>query len=141
MTPRERQAVVAEALSWEGTPYHPHGRVKGVGCDCAMFPAEVYAAVGLILAIPPQDYPVDWHMHRDQERFLGVVLAHARASTDVNPGDLVLYRWGRTFAHAAIIIAWPTIIHALMGEGVCRADGTAGPLGGRQRLCFTLGSA
>ena len=139
MNSQERQAVVAEALSWERTPYHPHGRVKGVGVDCAMFPAEVYAAAGIIAPIEPQEYPVDWHMHRDQERFLSAVLAHARPTENMHPGNLVLYRWGRTFAHSGIIVAWPTIIHAMMHEGVCRADGTAGELANRRRLCFTLG--
>ena len=43
-----RQSIVAEALSWEGTPYHHHGRIKGVGVDCAMILAEVYHAVGLL---------------------------------------------------------------------------------------------
>lgn len=144
MTPDQRSAVVREALSWEGTPYHPHGRVKGVGCDCAMFPAEVYAAHGvrLIAPVPPQDYPVDWHMHRDQERFLSAVLERARATPAPQPGDLVLYRWGRTFAHAGIVLDWPRIIHAVTDQGVVRADGereTA--LNGRRRIFFTLGAA
>lgn len=141
MTPEDRGRVILEALSWEGTPYHPHGRVKGVGCDCAMYPAEVYAApsVGLIERIGPQDYPVDWHMHRDQERFLSAVLQRAKATETPRPGDLVLYRWGRTFAHAGIVLGWPRIIHAVVDQGVVRADGereTA--LDGRRRLFFTL---
>jgi len=28
-----RQAIIAEARSWIGTPYLHHGRVKGVGVD------------------------------------------------------------------------------------------------------------
>jgi cell wall-associated NlpC family hydrolase len=31
-----RAAVVAEARSWLGTPFHHQGRVKAAGVDCAM---------------------------------------------------------------------------------------------------------
>ena len=31
---RERENLVAEALTWLGTPYHHAGRVKGGGTDC-----------------------------------------------------------------------------------------------------------
>ena len=36
-----RAAVVHEALSWIGTPYHTGARLKSVGTDCGMFLAEV----------------------------------------------------------------------------------------------------
>jgi cell wall-associated NlpC family hydrolase len=133
-----RAAVVAEALSWLNTPYHPHGRLKGVGVDCAMLPAEVYHAAGLIKHVDPAHYPVDWHLHRSEERYLSVVLEHAHETTCVKPGDLVLYKWGRCFAHGAIVIQWPTIIHAFIGQGVVEAHGTMGRLEGRERRFYTL---
>lgn len=33
----ERARFVATALSYVGTPYHHHGRLKGIGVDCATF--------------------------------------------------------------------------------------------------------
>jgi|SRR5579872_717175 len=73
----ERAAVIRYAQEWLRTPYHHGGRVKGAGVDCAMLLAEVYAEAGLVrhLAIP--HYPPDWHLHRDAERYLGVLLDHA----------------------------------------------------------------
>ena len=133
-----REAVIAEALSWLNTPYHPHGRVKGVGVDCAMLPAEVYHAAGMIPHVTPEHYPVDWHLHRDDERYLSVVLEHARETDCVKPGDLVLYKWGRCFAHGAIVIQWPTIVHAFIGQGVVEAHGDQGRLEGRERRFYTL---
>ena len=35
MTDALRERVVAEALSWLGTPYAHRQRLKGVGVDCA----------------------------------------------------------------------------------------------------------
>ena len=43
-----RQQVVAEALSWIGTPYIKNGRVKGVGADCATILFCVYRNCGLV---------------------------------------------------------------------------------------------
>ena len=73
----ERAAVVACARQWLRTPYHHRGRVKGAGVDCAMLLAEVYAEAGLVAPLAIPHYPPDWHLHRDAERYLGVLLDHA----------------------------------------------------------------
>lgn len=119
-----RAAIVAEALSWEGTPYQSRAKVKGVGVDCAMLPAAVYAAVGLIPPLSPE-YPPDWMLHRDEERFLSFVTPHAReiGEDEAGPGDLVIWRFGRTYSHSAIIIDAPVVLHAVIrGGAVVRAD-------------------
>ena len=108
----QRAAVVAEALTWQGTPYHHGGRVKGAGVDCAMLLAEVYAAVGLAPRIEPEPYPPDWHLHRGEQRFLAWVARYAFPVESPLPGDVAMYRYGRAAAHGAIVIAWPQIIHA-----------------------------
>lgn len=119
-----RAAIVAEALTWEGTPYQSHARIKGVGVDCAQLPAAVYEAVGLIGAVRPS-YPADWMMHRDEERFLSFVLPHAREITEAEakPGDLVIWKFGRTFSHSGILIDPPVVLHAVIrGQAVIRGD-------------------
>ena len=120
-----RSAVLVEARRWIGTPYHHMGRVKGVGADCATFPAEVYAAVGVIASVPIAFYPQDWHLHRGEERYLAQVLDVAREVVAPEPGDLALWRIGRAFAHGAIVIAWPRIVHAAIGLGVIEDDASS----------------
>lgn len=136
-----RAAIVAEALSWEGTPYMPRAKVKGVGVDCAMLPAAVYAEVGLIPELTPE-YPSDWMMHRDEERFLGFVTPHAREIEEHQalPGDMVIWRFGRTYSHSAIIIDAPVVLHAVIrGGAVVRADmNRESDLAERPRRFFTL---
>jgi cell wall-associated NlpC family hydrolase len=135
----QRAAVTAIARSWLGTPYHHAARVRGAGCDCATLPAEVYAAAGMIPRIAIEHYPPDWHLHRSAERYLAHVLAHAReVPAPTGLGDFVLYRWGRAFAHGAIVIDWPTIIHAVVHIGVVFDHGEDGRLKGRERRFFTL---
>ena len=119
-----RAAIVAEALGWEGTPYHPNAMVKGIGVDCAMFPNACYSALGLA---PRQaiSYTPDWMMHRDEEVFLSFVTPHAREieRDEAGPGDFVIWRFGRTYSHSAIIVDLPEVIHAVIkGGAVIRAD-------------------
>ena len=109
----ERARLVAEAESWIGTPYHTAARLKGVGVDCLTFVACVFESAGLVDHIDIPHYPPDWHLHRDDERYLEGVLKYAdEVARAPWPGDLVLWRFGRAFAHGAIVVAWPRIVHA-----------------------------
>jgi len=135
----ERSTVVAEARSWLRTPYHHAARVKGAGVDCAMLLAAVYEEAGLFPPVVFETYPRDWMLHRDAERLLDIVTRHAReVPAQTGPGDLVVYRFGRAFAHGAIIIEWPVIIHAVPRAGVILDEVDGAGLGGRARRIFTL---
>ena len=134
----QRAAVVAEAKSWLGTPWRHRGRVKGAGVDCAQFVIKAYAGAGVIEDFDTGEYPRDWHIHRDEERFLTFVPAFAREVTeaDVKSGDLVLFRIGRVFSHGAIVVAWPQGIHAAIQAGqvvLCDLDRDAGLIGGPRK--------
>jgi cell wall-associated NlpC family hydrolase len=137
----ERRAVVDEARSWLRTPYHHMGRAKGAGVDCATLLAEVYAGAGVLPAFDVPFYPPDWHLHREAERYLDFVLAHAveiqhssqalsldgggkgeGEARDPRPGDVALWRFGRCFSHGAIVIDWPLVVHAYAGRGCVLED-------------------
>ena len=113
----QRAAIIAEARSWLGTPYHHEARIKGVGVDCAQILVGVYSAVGLIEAFDIPHYPVDWNLHRDEERYLGLLRRHTREIAGPPlPGDLAVWRFGRCFSHGAIVVEWPVVIHAHMNS-------------------------
>ena len=119
-----REDVVQEALSWEGTPYHHHARIKGVGVDCAQLPAAVYEAVGLIPHVAPR-YSEQWMMSRDEELYLSYVFPYAKeiSREEVAPGDFAIWKYGRTFSHGAIVIEPPVILHAVIrARRVVRAN-------------------
>jgi cell wall-associated NlpC family hydrolase len=110
-----RKAICAEALSWVRTPFHDDARVKGVGVDCAQFVAGVYLAVGAVPEFETPRYVSQWFMHKTGEMLRDFVLQFGKQidESDVKHGDLVLYKLGRAFAHAAIVIDWPNeIVHA-----------------------------
>lgn len=120
MTEQEqREAVAREARTWLLTKYHHHARIKGVGVDCAQLPIAVYSAVGLIPEMTPA-YSEQWHLHRSEELYVQHVLQHGReiARDEVRTGDLVLWRWGRTYSHGGIVLDFPMVIHAYVGVGV-----------------------
>jgi cell wall-associated NlpC family hydrolase len=125
-----RQRVLTEAEEWLRTPYHPMGRIKGVqgGTDCLMFLAEVYERAGIIDHVEVPYYRPDFMMHRGEERYLEGVLAHGHEVVSPEPGDVVLYKWGRVFAHAGIVFAWPRIMHAHVKYGVFWGKGDAAEL-------------
>lgn len=136
-----RAAVVEEAKTWLGTRYHHHANVKGGGVDCAMILVEVFSKAGVIEWFDPRPYPTDWMLHKNEEKYLSFVLPHAREITrpNVKPGDIALYRFGRTFSHSAIIIDWPMAIHAyIMEKAVVWTDLTKHPLNSRPVRYFNV---
>jgi cell wall-associated NlpC family hydrolase len=122
MTEAEGRArVVAEALSWAGTPYMPSGRVKGKngGCDCLTFLAGVYENAGIINPLPIPHYNRDWFKHNDFEFYLlgkddtpGVLYFCDEIFKDPQPGDVALWKFGLCFSHAAVVVNWPRIVHS-----------------------------
>jgi len=132
-----RKAVIREAESWIGTPFHHAARVKGAGVDCLMLLAEVYERAGLSSRIEPPFYVPDWHLHRDAERYMEGLLFYARPIETPEPGDIALFRFGRTFSHGAIVTSWPRLIHAYWNIGVVWGDATLYPLKDRPVRFFT----
>jgi cell wall-associated NlpC family hydrolase len=132
---------VAEAVSWIGTPFHHQGRIKGKqgGVDCLMLLAEIYQRAGVVEArVEPPFYVPDWHLHRDAERYMEGLLFYAQPiDAPPLPGDIALFRFGRTFSHGAIVTHWPRLVHAYWAIGVVRGDATLAPLKGRPMRFFS----
>lgn len=126
-------AVVAEALRWVGTPYHHLGDVHGAGVDCAMLLVRVYAACGLVPPdLDPRPYAPDWHLHKGEELYRNWVEQHATLQVDgqPEPGDVMLWRFGRAFSHAAIVTGYgrpAPIVHALRSAGAVVISDTSDP--------------
>lgn len=110
----ERARVVAEARKWVGTPYHACADARGAGVDCGMLLVRVFVDAGLLAPFDPRPYPEDWHLHRSEERYLGFAVERFGEVPEPGPGDIVVFRYGRTFSHGAIVteIAPIRIVHA-----------------------------
>lgn len=122
----DRAKIVAEALSWVKTPYVSGQMVKGPrgGTDCAMLLYGVYTVTEMISTIdPPEKYSPQWHLHQSDEKYMKYVLRHAHEIPGPpEPGDIVMFKIGHVFAHGAIVVEWPKVIHAVGKESVLPCD-------------------
>lgn len=148
----QRAAVIAEAKSWLGTHYHHAGRLKirrnpegnvvdSGGVDCGQLVWCVFYNCGLTPYLPNDHYPPDFMLHRDEERYLGIALSRTREVADPKPGDIVVYRVGRSFAHGGIVVdpGWPNIIHAYKpARSVIEDRGDSGMLAKRPIKFLTV---
>lgn len=142
MDQQQRELVVAEAISWMCTPWHHRGRIKGVGVDCAMFIAEVFERTGIAPHVESMNYPPDWWMHRDEERFLQTIYDHGGVEIEGPPqmGDIVMYKFGRCYSHGGIVVKWPQkIVHAFYASRIVEySHGMGGVLADKKMKFFTV---
>ncbi len=120
-----RAAIVAEALSWLGTPYQHQMSTKGAGCDCLGLVRGIWRAFygSEPATIPP--YTPDWaEMSGDEalknaaDEFLKPI-----AISKACPADILLFRMqaGVPAKHIAIVLGDDLIIHAYWGRAVTKS--------------------
>lgn len=117
-----RQAILAEARDWIGTPYQHQASAKGAGCDCLGLVRGVWRAIygGEPEATPA--YTPHWAEHNGAETLLAAARRHLVATefADAQPGDVLLFRMDARspVKHAAILDDGERIIHAYWGRAV-----------------------
>ncbi|MDD2725408.1 MAG: hypothetical protein PHH59_15490 [Methylovulum sp.] len=134
----KRQAVIDEAHRWLGAQWCHAARVRYLAVDCGQLLLDVYVQAGLIEDVVVTGYPAQWALHHDEERYLAVVERYARRIDCPLPGDIVVFKRGRTFSHGGIVVDWPVIIHADRGENVVLADASVGTLAARDKLFYSV---
>lgn len=116
-----RAQLLAEALTWQGTPYHNGQALKGVGADCIGLIIGVAKGVGLLgAAYDPGYYSADWHLHQNEERLVAEVEAFGCVAVPLDarqPGDLALFHFGRVCAHSGLLLPDEQVIHAVRDFG------------------------
>jgi len=78
---------------------------------------RVYVDTGVVPPFDPRPYSPQWHLHRDDERYLGFLLERGIEVTEPQPGDIMVWKIGRSFAHGGIVVGWPLVVHAYQPEG------------------------
>jgi cell wall-associated NlpC family hydrolase len=127
---QQRMRVLEQARKWIGTPFEDKQRCLKAGVDCAMLVVAVYEDAGVTAPVAVPEYSPQWHLHHREEKFLNEIRARCAEVTvaQVLPGDIALFKIGRTYAHGAIIVRWPTVIHAMYGVCVMEARADQHPL-------------
>ena len=136
-----REAIVAEARRWIGTPWHHGAEVRGAGVDCARLVKAAYVGAGVRPDFGVEDYPIDFMLHADAERLVETIETHGGRLVEVpKPGDVAVWRFGRSFSHAGIVVEWPArVVHAFRPwGGVVESPGDADKLSGREVRFYSL---
>jgi len=119
----KRETIIAEALSWIGTPYHHRASLKAVGCDCLGLVRGVYRD---LCGEEPREVPA-YPQHNDgseRERLLRAFERHLmRAPTPGAPGDILVFRLRPHFParHCGVLVEPKRFIHAVSGRSVSPA--------------------
>jgi len=122
MTGRDavRQAALAEARRWLGTPYQHQQSCQGAGTDCLGLVRGVWRHLhGTEPAVLPA-YTPDWSERAGGEILLEAAQCYLEPVSEARPGDVLLFRPDRQGAarHCAILAAPDRIIHAYWGRAV-----------------------
>lgn len=118
------EKIVQAAYTWLGTPHVNGAKVKGAGVDCGMLLIGATEDARLIekgkVQIPP--YSNEWHLHHGEEWFQHYVETWCDRVDDMEPGDFLLYQFGRCISHGAIYVGDGKVIHAYVDQGVILSD-------------------
>lgn len=138
MTVAARDLIIAEASRWLGAKWHHEACVPYVLADCGQILIDIYVQCGLIErpTVPP--YPRDWALHQTEERYLAIVERYAHQVAAPLPGDIAVWKIGKTYSHGAIVVNWPHIIHADIQDGVVPADASCGLLSQRKVRFYSI---
>lgn len=140
LNPSQRAAIRIEALSWLRTPYHHGARVKHAGVDCLQLLCAVYEACGLVPHIETPHYAQDIMLHAGTETYLAGLEQYAQPTDNPQLGDVAIWKFGRIFSHAGILLEDGQVVHALVSEGrVIVSRISEPPLIGRAVRYYTLG--
>ena len=116
----DRQRVIDEAKTWLGTPFLHQAAVKGAGVGCGTLLTCVYGACEF--KVPSLEeighFSHDWHLHTREERYLNIIKRFTIETKVPRPGDIVLFRMGYVYAHSAIVVDWPNVIHVMWKRSV-----------------------
>jgi cell wall-associated NlpC family hydrolase len=122
-----RAKVVAEALTWIGTPYVQQGDIKGPrgAVDCSMLLVRCWVDAGVFQPFDPRPYPPTWHMHHGDERYLAWMQALSEEVAQPAPGDVALWRFGKCFSHSGIVTRPGEVANASSLHRRCTLNNTS----------------
>jgi NlpC/P60 family putative phage cell wall peptidase len=121
-----REAILAEAVRWIGTPYCHQACKRGVGADCLGLIVGVWNAVSATPLDLARHDQRSWAQHADGEPLLDGLrqFLTEQNPADAAPGDVLALRWRSRWpaSHLAILMPDTTIVHAYEGGRVVRSN-------------------
>lgn len=112
------QQLLAIAQTWIGTPFYPHGAVKGAGVSCQTLGAEIYRECGLPVPELPRLSLRAFRVNRQSHiaAFIeGALAGWLKRVTDgdIRAGDFLLFELPDC-EHSGVALSAEDFIHASM---------------------------
>lgn len=124
MSALTRDAVVAAARGWLGTPYRHQASLRGVGCDCLGLVRGVWRECVGPEPEPMRPYSPDWAEAGGGESLIALGERHFSAAPHDawRAGDILVFRFfdAMPAKHLAIATDADRMIHA--HDGACVAE-------------------
>jgi cell wall-associated NlpC family hydrolase len=133
-----RQSIINIAKKYLGARYHVLGMLPYSACDCMTLLIMTFAEARLIKLIDPPFYRPDFSFHTWKDSYLDGIQQYGHEVKEYKPGDIILYKFHRVVDHAAIVLDYPTIIHALCSRGVILDDASQQIHKDRERAIFSF---
>jgi cell wall-associated NlpC family hydrolase len=140
---QQRAAFIAAALSWVGTPYRQLGYTKGPkgAVDCSMLLVGALVEGRVFEPFDPRPYSPNWFLARSEEKYLAWLDTIGAPTTNPKPGDVIVYKMGRCYAHSAIIVDDRVMVHAYSRERRCtKTERTWPDLAKREHIFYDFWS-
>jgi NlpC/P60 family putative phage cell wall peptidase len=122
----ERAAIIAEARTWIGTPYHHQASVKGAGCDCLGLVRGVWRGVYGTEPEAPPPYSRDWAEAHRQETLADAAGRHMLPVEldNIAPGDVLLFALNERAPakHCAILTEQNRMVHSYESHAVAEVS-------------------
>lgn len=83
-----------------------------MGVDCGSLLYMLFTEAGLVMKPFPDDYPQDWCLHRDDERYLNFLEPYTRPTATPQVGGIAVFRFGGAYSHGCLITETGRLIHA-----------------------------
>jgi len=117
-----REMIVVKAREWADlrVKYQHRGVTRG-GCDCSGLPVGILKELGFLQDFVMPCYPPDWNLHNAKFNYLLDYVNKLADEIPINerqPGDLLLFRFGKQISHAGIYIGDDTFVHCYATNGV-----------------------
>ena len=112
MSNLQRQ-LADKAQEWVGVPFLHRGMTRR-GCDCTGLLIGCMKEIRPTVHYDLRQYPHDWNMHAGAGDYIREELGKVASPYEgrPEPGDILLFRFGKCIAHCAILVSGRIFVHS-----------------------------
>lgn len=103
-----QKTIQDKANEWVGLEVrYLHRGTSKTGCDCTGMIIGILNEMGFLSKYQRRNYPPDWNLHSGSGNYIVEELekvAYEIPISDIMPGDILCFRFGKCIAHVGILL-------------------------------------